>query len=146
MLVTFERGVRVGPRAGRDQDVLGGDDAAGPLEPDAVVADERGARLDQLGAGLRQVGAVDPFKPRDLLVLVGDQRRPVELGRPDAPAVGGAVLEVLAKVRGVDQELFRDAAADDAGAADAVGLGDGDARAGLRRPAAPRGRRPSRRR
>ena len=42
-LVALERGVRIGPRAGRDQDVLGGDGAAVALEPDADVR-RRGRR------------------------------------------------------------------------------------------------------
>ena len=145
-LVPFERGMRIGPRARRDQDVLGGDGAAGALQPDPVPAGEHGARLDQLRAGLGEIGAVDPLQPRDLLVLVGDQRRPVELRRSDAPAVGGAILEVLAELRRIDEELLRNAAADDAGAADPVGFRDGNARTGLRGLAARRGRRPIRRR
>ena len=49
----------------------------------------------------------------------------------DQPKPDG-VLELLGEMAGVDEQLFRDAAADDAGAAEAVGLGDGDARAHLR--------------
>src|SRR6185369_14906634 len=94
----------------------------------------RRARLDQLRAGLGEVGAVDAFEARDLLVLVGDQRRPVELRRAHLPAIGSAVLEILAELRGEYQELLRHAAADDAGAADPVGFGDADARAERRGP------------
>ena len=64
------------------------------------------------------------FEPRDLLVLVGDQRRPVERRLRHGPAEARGILELAGKARGVDQELLRHAAADHAGAADAIFLGD----------------------
>ena len=48
---------------------------------------------------------------------------------PDAPAVARRVLEVVAEVRRVDQQLLRDAAAMHAGAAEAVVLDNACARA-----------------
>src|SRR5438270_252068 len=83
------------------------------------------------------------FGPRDLLVLVGDQHVPVEMPFGDGPAEAGGILEILAKMAGIDEQLLWNAAADHAGAAEAVFLGDGDARAGLcRQPARPHAARP----
>src|SRR5262249_9067119 len=67
---------------------------------------------------------VDALKARDLPVLVGDQRGPVEAGAVQGPAEPYRVLEVVAEAAGVDEELLRHAAADHAGAAEAVFLGN----------------------
>jgi hypothetical protein len=89
-----------------------------------------------LDPGLLQDALVDAVEARDFLVLVGEQRLPVEARLADRPAVGGSDMEILAPVRGVGKELLRDAADVDAGAAEAIGLGDRDARAVARRDAA----------
>src|SRR3546814_6431676 len=81
--------------------------------------------LQSLHAGIGQQRLVDALQAVDLPVLVGDQGRPVEAGGRHRPAEAGGILEVLVEVGGVGQQLFRHAAADDAGAAVAVGLGDG---------------------
>jgi hypothetical protein len=86
-------------------------------------------RQRTLDAGLLQVGGVDAFEPRDLLVLVGDQRRPVECGLGDRPAKTGRILEFVGETRCIDEELLRNASTDDAGAADAILLGDHHPRA-----------------
>src|SRR5687767_11486167 len=80
-------------------------------------------------AGIDERALVDAVKPRDLAVLAGEQRPPVEARLAHRPAVRRRDLEVLAKVRRIGEELLRDAADVDAGAAEAAGLGDGDARA-----------------
>ena len=67
----------VGRAAGRDQDVFRGDLLAGH-QPQRVGVFEHRAGLCDARAGLLDIGGVDAFEPRDLLVLVGDQRRPVE--------------------------------------------------------------------
>src|SRR5262249_23607984 len=72
---------------------------------------------------------VGELKPRDFPVLVGDEARPVEDRLAPRPTVTRRVLELVRKTRGVDQQLFWDAAADQAGAADTVLLGHHDARA-----------------
>jgi hypothetical protein len=82
-----------------------------------------------LNAGLLQDALVDAVEARDFLVLVGEQRLPVEMGLAGGPAIGGGDVEILAPVRGVGEELLRDTADVDAGAAEAVRLGDRDARA-----------------
>jgi hypothetical protein len=85
--------------------------------------------LDDPDLGAVEIGRVGPLEPVDLLVLVGDQGRPVELRLAEGPAEACRVLELVGKTRGVNQELLRDAAADDAGAADAILLRDHHARA-----------------
>ena len=83
----------------------------------ARPVDARDARVvEQLG--------VDAVQPRDLDVLVRDQALPLEAGRADVPAVRGGVGEVVPVVRGVDEELLRDAADVHAGAAEASLLDD----------------------
>jgi len=79
-----------------------------------------------LDAGVDQDPLVDAVQARDLAVLVREERRPVEARLAGAPAVGRGDVEVLAKVRGVGEELLWNAADVDAGAAKAAGLGDRD--------------------
>jgi hypothetical protein len=85
-----------------------------------------GATPKNLYAGLGQHALVDAIQARDLAVLVGQQRRPVEARLTDRPAEGARDLEVLAEMRRVGEELLRDAADVDAGAAEAIGFGDRD--------------------
>ena len=93
---------------------------------------------DGFDALLLHVLAVDAFESRDLLVLVGDEGVPVEAPLGHGPAESGAVLEILAEMTRIDEQLFRDTAADHAGAAEAVFLGNGDPRPRLRcKPARP---------
>ena len=120
MLVAGKRGMRVGPAAGRDQYVLGGDGAVLVLDAHRMRVDQRRAAVERLAARLLDAALVEAGEPGDLLVLVGDQRRPVEAGLRHGPAVAGGVGEMLGELRGVDEELLRHAAADDAGAAEAV--------------------------
>ena len=79
--------------------------------------------------------AVGGFQPVDFLVLVGDQRGPVELRLGQRPAEALGVLELVGEARGIDQKLLRHAAADHAGAAEAILLGDHHLRAIARRNA-----------
>jgi hypothetical protein len=101
--------------------------------------------MDRLAAGALDIPLVDRLQPGDLAILVGDQRLQSKLAS-HRPAIAGGVLEMLGKLRGIDIELFRHAAADDAGAAEAVFLGDADPLAERRRNARRRAPRPSRRR
>jgi hypothetical protein len=80
-------------------------------------------------AGSFEHALVDAVQARNLAVLVGEQRLPVEVRFAGAPAVGGGDLELLAPMRGVGEELLRDAADVDAGAAERARFGDRDARA-----------------
>ena len=86
--------------------------------------------------GVDQDALVDAVQARDLAVLVRQQPAPVEDRLGDAPAEIGGVLQFVAEVRRVGEELLRDAADVDAGAAEAARLRDRDARAERGRNAA----------
>src|SRR3546814_19849 len=124
------------PAAGRDEDIFRRDDPA--ADPDGVRILDGGAVLDHRAAGIGQKSVVDLVEAADLPVLVRDQLRPVEAALADRPAVALGVAEVLAVMRGVGQELLRDAADIDAGAAEIALLGDRDPGPVVRRePARP---------
>src|SRR5262249_54212468 len=88
-----------------------------------------GTRFNDRDLGPFQVGRVGRFEPRDLAILVGDQRGPVEARLADAPAIAQSILEIVREARRINQEFLRHAAANDAGAADAILLRDHHARA-----------------
>jgi hypothetical protein len=97
-----------------------------PVDFDLVRTEKRRAPAQDLDLGLRQDALVDRVQARDLAVLVGEQRAPVEARFAEGPAVAFRDLEVLAEMRGVGEQLLRDAADVDAGAAEAAVLGDAD--------------------
>ena len=91
---------------------------------DLLARDLHGMRIQHPGPGLEQFdavaveqAAVDRVEARDLLVLVADQRGPVEGALAHGPAEAGGVLEVVGEVGAVDQQLLGNAADVDAGAA-----------------------------
>ena len=88
-----------------------------------------GAAFDDLDARAFERRGVGELKARDFPVLVGDEARPVEDRLAQRPTVTRRVLELVRKARGVDEQLFGNAAADHAGAADTILLGHHDARA-----------------
>src|SRR5205085_337698 len=112
--------------AGGDQDVLGGVGAAGDF--DRVRIDQHAAALNDLNRAILQHVDVDLLEPIEFLVLGADQVRPVEFGRRDGPAETGGIGESVGELRAIDEELFRHAAAQHAGAADTAFLDDRDAR------------------
>ena len=78
-----------------------------------------------IGEGL----GVGAFKPPDLRKHIVAQNRPVEaLGR-HVPTEHRGIVEVFGEMRAVNEQLLGDAAADHAGPADLIFLGDGDLRA-----------------
>src|SRR4029079_17803386 len=79
-----------------------------------------GAGLQYGNAGALQALSVEALQPRDLGILVGDQRRPVEFRLRQAPAEACGVLEIIAEAAGVDEQLLGHAAADHAGAAEPI--------------------------
>ena len=121
-------GAVIGRAAGGDQDVFRRDGLAG-REPQRVGILEHRAGLDDARAGFLDIGGVDALEPGDLLVLVGDQRRPVERHRRNGPAEARGVLDLVVDVRADHEQLFRHAAADHAGAAHPVLFGDHHPRA-----------------
>ena len=125
-----------GAVAGGDQDLGRGDTLLAVDQQQGVFVLEHGAVLHNRDAGLFDIGLVETFQPVNLAVLVGDQRGPVELALPEGPAIAGRVHDVFLELAGIDQELLGNAAADDAGAAQAVFLGQRHARTGQRRHAA----------
>ena len=114
----------VWPAAGRHQDGLRRNPLATDI--DRVHIFHRGAGLVDRDPGILQGLAIEPLEPGDLLVLVGDQGLPVKASAVDLPAESGRGFDVFRIVRGIDEELFRDAAPDHAGAAHAILLRDGD--------------------
>src|SRR5690349_16090576 len=60
----------------------------------------------------------------DLPVLGVEQLAPVEVGNCSVPAEAHRVLECIAELTAVDQQLLRHAAADDAGAANLAAFAD----------------------
>lgn len=102
------------PATGGDENVLGAETLAVHL--DVVRIEQTGVTFEQGHPAVHQQVAVDPVEPLDLAVLVADQGRPVELRLAGAPTIGPGLLEVLAEMRAIDQQLLRHAADVDAGA------------------------------
>jgi hypothetical protein len=96
-------------------------------QADGVLVLDHRAALDDLRARLLHIGRIGRLEPRDLLVLVADQRRPVEAGGLNSPAEAGGVFELVTEMRADHEQLLGDAAADHAGAAHAVPFRDHDA-------------------
>src|SRR5690606_14812364 len=103
VLAARQRMVRIGPAAGRNQDVASSDGATVLDDTDRVRPLDHRPALDDLGARVFQPAPVETFQPSDLLVLVGDKRLPVETGFTDGPAVSGRILEMLGELGGVDE-------------------------------------------
>ena len=117
--------------AGGDEDGLRRDVAVRLLQMDGVRILENRAILEDGDAGIVQHAAIGARDARNIPVLVRDQRRPIEAGAFYRPAEAARVFEFLREAAGIDEELLGDAAAHDAGAAETVLFGDGDARAHL---------------
>ena len=114
-------------RAGGDQDLVGGVSPA--VDLDRVRIDEHAPALDQLDPAVLQHAAIDLREPLDLAVFGVDQGGPVEARDRHRPAKTGGIGKGIGKLRAVYEQLFRDAAADNARAADPAVLADRDARA-----------------
>ncbi len=111
------------PAAGGDEDLLGGD--AAPVDLDGMGIRQPAGAFDELDVVVSENAPVDALQTVEFGVLALDQHTPVDLRRHvEPPAVAERVLEVVGEVRGVDEQLFRHTAADDAGAADAALLDD----------------------
>src|SRR6185312_1029344 len=122
--------------AGRDQDLFRRDRAILVEQTQRVRILEHGAIGEDIDAGRLDVSRIDGFKPRDFLVLVRDQGRPVELRFAHRPAEPDRIGKVVGEMAGINEDLFRNAAADDTGSAHARFLGERHARTGESRHAA----------
>ena len=122
--VTGKGCMRVRPSAGGDDDRLCRHRLSGLQQPDRMGIDEFRARFQDLGIGAGETFLVEAFQPGDFNILGRHQLLPVEAAFADRPAETRRILEMLMELRGIDEELFRHAAADDAGAAVAILLGD----------------------
>ena len=88
-------------------------------------------RQEAIDAGILERARVNAVQPVDLRHDIVDQRRPVEAHVLTRPAEIACVLDLAAIAAAIDKQLFRNAAADHAGPADAIFLGDADAHAEL---------------
>ena len=113
----------------RDQNALGGDGAAFADDFDRVRVHHLGAAPNDGPARRLDAAAVELAEPGDFHILVGDQRFPVEALLADGPAIGARIVDGVAELACIDEQLLRHAAANHAGAAEAVFLGDGGANA-----------------
>src|SRR5690606_15225710 len=95
-------------------------------DANTVWARHDGTFVQYLDALILQRLSVQAADPSDLREHVVTQRAPIESGLVDVPAEASGVLEILGEMRSIDEQLLRYAAADDARAADAVFLRDGD--------------------
>ena len=111
--------------AGGDQHVFRSHRLAG-TEPKRMGVLEHRAGLDNARAGFFHIGHIGRLKPGDLPVLVGDQGQPVEGRGRYGPAEARRILDLVMDMGRIDQQLFRHAPADHAGAAHPVLLGDHD--------------------
>ena len=114
---------QVGRGADGDQNALRRHVAVFAREINGVRILQHGAAFDDLHARIVQIADVDTVQPVDFAILVGKQRLPVETRLADLPAEARRFLELLGKMAGIDEELLRYAATNDAGAANAIFLG-----------------------
>ncbi len=82
---------------------------------------------------VRQRLLIQPLEAPDFGHHIVAQHRPVEGAARNIPSEHCRVVEVLSKVRAIDEQFLRNATADHASPADLMFLGDGDLRAMRRR-------------
>ena len=114
-----------GAAPGGDQQVSGVEGAVRLDQMHLIGPGDQGTVADDLHARLFQIGGIGGFEPGDFLFLVGHQGGPIEAG-VDLPAEARGDVEHVAETGGIDIELLGHAATNDAGAADAKFLDDGD--------------------
>src|SRR5262249_16298138 len=112
---------------GGDQDLCGRDSLL--ADRDGVAIHQPAAAHMQLHAGAIEQSEIDAVQSIDLLLDIVAQGRP-GMGRArGGPAVSHGVLELVGKLRTIDEEFLGHAAPDHAGAADPVILKNAHARA-----------------
>ena len=85
------------------------------------------ALVENLDAVIGQRVGIGLLQPPDLGQHIVAQHRPVEAAVRNVPAEHRGVVQILGEMRAVDEQLLGNAAADDAGSADLMLLGDCDA-------------------
>src|SRR5690606_30187280 len=114
--------VRIGRSSGGDDDPFRGHRLPRADEPAGMGVDELRACLEDLRAGILQSQAIEPFEAANFPILCGNQLFPVEACFAHLPAESGRVLEMFGELRCIDEQLFRHAAANDAGSPEPVFL------------------------
>ena len=128
LLVDLDAGHRAGRRSGGDDQFLGGGDRLGAAgvqrDLDALAAGEPGGALDPVDLVLLEEHLDAAGQPGDHLVLAGVHRRHVDADTlpPSMPAEAPFLgrLRHLEGVGVLEQRLGRDAAPDEAGAAEGL--------------------------
>src|SRR5262245_52382912 len=116
-----------GISAGRNQDRLRRERAVAIGKLDLMWAGKRGAGQETIDATLPQGPRINAVQAIDLAPHIVEQDRPVEAQSLVSPSEATRIGEIPTVTAAIDEELLRHAAADHAGAADAVFLGDADA-------------------
>ncbi len=111
--------------ARRDQDIFCRNGLIADL--DGVLIKKHRPAIVQRYVVVFQDVVINPVQPVDLFILIGDQLRPGVGCLAHRPAISFRVVEVFGKMARIDQQLFGHTAANDAGAADTILLGDGHA-------------------
>ena len=114
-------------RPGRDENGLGRDGLAA-FQGDLVRAGQRHAFVEDCDVMAFERFRIQTVQPVDVRENIVAQRDPVELGLADIPAECLRILQIFGELRTIDEHLLRNAAANDASAANAVFLRDGHAR------------------
>ena len=114
-----------------DQQRLGGYTAAGFSELDRMRINNRGTLVEDCDAGLVQHCPIHSGNARNLLVLRGNEARPIKTRFCDCPAETASVREVFGKPAGEHHQFFRNTAAHHASAAEPVLFRNGSASAHL---------------
>ena len=116
------------PAARRDQDAFGA--KLGPVcQPHLLRADDGRARPEDGDLVIVERLAIESLEPVDLGQHIVAQNVPVEPALGHVPAELARVVDILGKMRAIDEQLLGHASTDDASAADPILLRHRDARA-----------------
>src|ERR1700704_2349552 len=83
-----------------------------------MFVNDFGVILDNRDSSITEDLSVYTVEALDLLVLIGDQLRPIEAAFPYRPAITFGVGKIVAEMRGIDKKFLWNAADIDAGAAE----------------------------
>ena len=106
--------------AGRNQYLVCSNATTVCLQLDSMFIDQFGAAGKNFDIGILEALGVEPFKPGNFFVLGIDQLFPVKRRCADIPTIAGCILEMLRKLRSIDEEFLRYAATNNAGSAHAI--------------------------